>query len=92
MWNEEELCGKDDLCPTWLRNWYQVSHRTAQNFDIVPLWLSHFHHIECNQIELSWFCQEYETYGELRHESFHSSQPISHIDAGGLCTLLHLQL
>ena len=47
MWNEEELCGKDDLCPTWLRNWYQVSHRTAQNFDIVPLWLSHFHQIKC---------------------------------------------
>ena len=47
MWNEEELCGKDDLCPTWLRNWYQVSHMTAQNFDIVPLWLSHFHQIKC---------------------------------------------
>ena len=47
MWNEEELCGKDDLCPTWLRIWYQVSHRTAQNFDIVPLWLSHFHQIKC---------------------------------------------
>ena len=24
------LWGKDDLCPTWLRIWYQVSHRTAQ--------------------------------------------------------------
>ena len=22
---------------------------TAQNFDIVPLWLSHFHHIKCIQ-------------------------------------------
>ena len=26
MWNEEKLCGKDNLCPTWLRIWYQVSH------------------------------------------------------------------
>ena len=30
---------------------------------------------ETNQIELSWFCLEIETYGGLRHESFHSSQP-----------------
>ena len=51
MWNEEELCGKYDLCPTWLRIWYQVSHRTAQNFDIVPLWLSHFHQIKCTLLQ-----------------------------------------
>ena len=47
MCNEEKLCRKDDLCPTWLRIWYQVSHRTAHKFDIVPLWLSHFRQIKC---------------------------------------------
>ena len=26
MWNEEKLCGKDNLCPTRLRIWYQVSY------------------------------------------------------------------
>ena len=36
---------------------------------------------EMNQIELSWFSLENETYGGVRHESFHSSsQPISRTD------------
>ena len=35
---------------------------------------------EMNQIELSWFSFENETYGGVRHESFHSSQPTSRTD------------
>ena len=47
MWNEEKLCGEDNLCPTWLRIWYQVSHLASFKFDIVPYALSHMRHIEC---------------------------------------------
>ena len=33
--------------PYGLEFWYQVSHLMPQNFDIVPLWLSHSHHTAC---------------------------------------------
>ena len=36
--------------PIILLNWYQVSHYFYQNFDIVPLRLSHLDHNACSQL------------------------------------------